>query len=134
MFGVRCMKASTFTRHGIFERRIDGQQLHRDLRQALGPARLLHLEAVGFDRQLRRALDARDINEFPALQLRAIAEIGIFGQRVVLPSAGIVDHRLARRIPAVPLKLKNSPPPQRATCSSTKWPSSSIASTSVRTL
>ena len=73
-----------------------GQQLHGDLGQALGPARLLHLEAVGLDRQLRGALDRGRVDELPALKLGAIAQIGIFGERVVLPAAGVRDHRLAQ--------------------------------------
>ena len=45
---------------------------------------------------------------FQPFKLGAIAKVGIFGQRVVLPAAGFVD-RLRRHMPAVPLKLKNSP-------------------------
>ena len=32
-------------------------------------------------------------HEAPAAQLRAIAQVEIFGQRVVLPAAGVVDRR-----------------------------------------
>src|SRR5215471_4215531 len=72
------------------------KQLLRNLRESLGPARLLHLKTVGLHRQLGQALNGRHINKFPALQLSAIAEVGILGQGIVLPSAGIFDHRLAQ--------------------------------------
>ena len=57
---------------------------------------MLHLEAVGLDRQLRGALDRRGVDELPALKLSAITQIGIFGERVVLPAARVRDHRLAQ--------------------------------------
>ena len=106
MFGVRCMNASTLTRNGIFERSRSGQQFLRALRQPLGPAELLHLETVDFNRQFGRAIEPGQVDELPALQLRAVAEVGIFGERVVLPAARVVDHRRAAVCPAVPLKLK----------------------------
>jgi len=43
-------------------------------------------------------------------------------------------HRRFRSQLRAQLKLKNLPAPERATCSSTKWPSSSMACTSVSTL
>ena len=57
------------------------------LHEALGPARLLSFEGVHFDGQLGRALDIRQIEESPAAKLCAIGEIGILGERVVLPAA-----------------------------------------------
>ena len=45
-----------------------GQQLDRNLRQALRPARLLYLKAVHLNRQFRRALDTGNVDELPALQ------------------------------------------------------------------
>ena len=89
---MRCMKASNFTR--LRDRRLQdrGQQLHGDLRQALGPSRLLHLEAMHLDGQLRGAIEARQVDEAPAFELRAIAEVGIFGEGIVLPAARVVDH------------------------------------------
>ena len=53
---------------------------------------LLRLEGVHLDRQLRRRDVIGQEDELPAAQLRAIAEIEIFGQRVVLPAAGVADR------------------------------------------
>src|SRR5690348_3943619 len=61
------------------------------LHQALGPARLLGFEGVHLDGQLGGAINFGKINEFPAAKLSAIGEIGVFGERVVLPAAGIFD-------------------------------------------
>ena len=72
------------------------QQLLANLRQPFGPARLLHLEAVSFHRQLRRALDVFDVHKTPAFELRAVAQVGIFGQRFMLPAARIVNHGAAQ--------------------------------------
>src|SRR5689334_5621086 len=68
-----------------------GQKFFAGLDRALGPAMLLRLEAVHVDRQLRRRNDIRQENELPAGQLRAITEVEIFGQRVVLPATGFFD-------------------------------------------
>ena len=60
---------------------------------------LLRFERVHLDRQFRRRHVVGQEDELPAAQLRAIAEIEIFGQRVVLPAAGIHDRRRAARCP-----------------------------------
>jgi len=93
MFGVRWKKRLNLNPERQFRSQNRRQQLHRDLRQPLRPSRLLHLETIGLHRQLRQAFDRRNVHEFPALELRAITQIGIFGQRVVLPSARVLDHR-----------------------------------------
>ena len=41
------------------------------------------------DGQLRRAIQARQVDETPARELRAIAQVGIFGESVMLPAAGV---------------------------------------------
>ena len=92
MLGVRCMIASTLTRNGIFERNRSGQQFLRALRQTLGPAELLHLETVNLDRQFGRAIEPRQVDELPALQLGPVTEVRIFRERIVLPAARVVDH------------------------------------------
>ena len=76
----------------MFGSQMRGQQFLRALRQAFGPAELLNLKAVDLNRQFGRAFQARKVGEFPSLDLRAIAEIGIFGERVVLPAARVFDH------------------------------------------
>ena len=57
----------------------------------LGPAVGLLLVADHLRRQLRRGRVLRQVDELPALELGAVAQVQIFGQRVVLPAAGIVD-------------------------------------------
>ena len=52
---------------------------------------LLALEGVHLDRQFRRGDVTRQEHEAPAAQLRAVAEVEVFGQRVVLPAAAVVD-------------------------------------------
>ena len=67
------------------------QHLLRCLDEPLGPARLLRLERRHFDGQFGGALNVGEVFEFPSRQLRAVAEVGIFGERVVLPSACVGD-------------------------------------------
>ena len=61
------------------------------LNQALSPARLLGLESGHFYGQFSRTLNVLAIDKFPTLELRTIRKIGVFGQRVMFPAAGIVD-------------------------------------------
>ena len=70
-----------------------GEQFLGALDQPLGPARLLLFEGIHLDRKLRRTLDARVIDEFPAFKLGAVAQVGVLGQRVLLPTARILDCR-----------------------------------------
>ncbi len=72
---------------------VEDQRQHLDagLDEALGPARLLGFEGGHFDGQLGRALDVGQIFELPAGQLRAVAEVGVFSERVVLPAAAVGD-------------------------------------------
>src|SRR5215472_10427129 len=76
-------------RHVAFED--PGQYLLAGLDQSLGPACLLGLESGHLNGQLGRALDILHILELPALELRAVREVGVFGQRVMLPAAAIFD-------------------------------------------
>src|SRR5262249_38677362 len=66
------------------------ENLLSGLDQSLSPARLLGLECGHFDRKLSGAFDILAIDKLPALELRTIGEIGIFGQRVVLPAASVI--------------------------------------------
>ena len=61
------------------------------LHQALGPARLLRFEGVHLHGQFGSAFDLRQVEKLPAAQLRAVGEVGVLGERVVLPAAGVVD-------------------------------------------
>ena len=67
------------------------QQLLARLNGAFGPAVLLRLETIHVHRQLRRRDNVGKENKFPSHQLRAITQIEIFTQRVVLPAAGFLD-------------------------------------------
>ena len=61
------------------------------LNRALGPAVLLALEAVHVHRQLRWRDHVREEDELPALELRPVAQVEIFGERVVLPAARFLN-------------------------------------------
>jgi len=58
---------------------------------ALGPAVLLALEAVHVRRELGGDDDVLEVDEFPAFELRAVAEVQIFREGVVLPAAAGFD-------------------------------------------
>ncbi len=68
-----------------------GKNLNGGLDQAFRPARLLGLEGGHLDGKLGRALHILQVDETPAFELGAIAEVGILGQGVMLPAAGLVD-------------------------------------------
>src|SRR5947209_9318178 len=70
------------------------QQFLASLDRTLGPAMLLGLKTVHVDRQFGRRHDVVQKDKFPAGQLRAVTQIEIFTQRIVLPSAGFLDTRL----------------------------------------
>ena len=65
------------------------------LDRAFRPAMLLRFEAVHVDRQFRRRHDIGQEDKLPALELRAVAEVEVFGERVVLPATGFSDARFA---------------------------------------
>ena len=72
-----------------------GQQLDAGLGAALGPAVGLLLEADHLRRQLGRGRVLGQVDELPALELGPVAQVQVFGQRVVLPAAGVVDRGAA---------------------------------------
>ena len=94
---VRWKNASVLTPSGRSDAENPRQQLETRLHRALGPAVLLRLEGVHLHRHFGRGDEVGQEDELPALQLRAVAQVEIFGQRVVLPAAGIVDGRAAAR-------------------------------------
>ena len=67
------------------------QELEAGLDRALRPAVLLCLERVHLDRHFRRGDEVRHEVELPAAQLRAVAEVEILRQSVVLPAARVDD-------------------------------------------
>ena len=67
------------------------QNLLSCLNQALRPAGLLRLECSHFYGEFGGAFYVLQVDELPAFQLRAIGEVGVFGERVVLPASGLVD-------------------------------------------
>ena len=68
-----------------------GQNLFACLDEALGPARLLGFEGGHLDGELGGAFDVLQVLELPAHHLGTVAEVGVFGEGVVLPAAGLVD-------------------------------------------
>src|SRR5437016_13194804 len=64
------------------------KQFDGGLNQAFRPSCLLALERIHLNRKLGGANYVRQIKEFPSGHLGAIAEIGVFRQRIVLPAAG----------------------------------------------
>ena len=73
-----------------------GGQLQTCLHQALRPARLLLLKRPHIGRKLGDDLEIGSKEELPAAELRAIAQVGVFSERVMLPTPGVDDHRLAQ--------------------------------------
>src|SRR5437868_36019 len=67
-------------------------QLEPNLQDAFGPTTLLCFEGVDLDRNFRRRFFVEQVNETPTHQLRAETQIGIFGERVVLPAAAQLDR------------------------------------------
>src|SRR5438067_1463965 len=61
------------------------------LHQAFGPAGLLGFEAVHVHGKLAGASDVWQVEKFPALELRAIREVSVFGKGVVLPAPGGIN-------------------------------------------
>jgi len=91
MLPVRWKKASVLTCQGASDFKTLGRIFFACLHQALGPPRLLGFEAVHVHGKLGSAFDLREVEKLPAFELRAIRKIGVLGEGVVLPAAGIVD-------------------------------------------
>src|SRR5439155_12608133 len=67
------------------------QELQAGLDQALGPAGLLRLERIHLNRKFGGTNNVPQIEKFPSDHLRAIAQVCIFSEGVVLPSTGSFD-------------------------------------------
>src|SRR5713226_1083586 len=68
-----------------------GQEFLAGLNGTFGPAVLLRLEPIHIDRQFRRRYHIGKKNKFPARELRAVTEIEILAERIVLPAAGFLN-------------------------------------------
>jgi hypothetical protein len=124
-FAVRWKNASALTPNG-WRAQDPRQQLAAGLDGPLRPAVLLRLERVHLDRHLgRRETSGRNTNFHP-FELRAVREVEVFGQRVVLPAAGVVDPGAAPDARGA-VEVEEVAGAVAAPCSSTKWPSSRIA-------
>lgn len=86
------------------------QHLARGLLRALGPAELLGLEAVHVGGDLRRAHDIGQVFRAPTDELCTVAEIQIFGDRIVLPAARVGD-RLAPQNARGAVEVQKPPGP-----------------------
>ena len=84
------------------------------MHQSLGPARLLGFETVHVHREFGSTFDLREVEKPPAFELRAIREIGVFSECVVLPAAGIIDG-FAAPDPGGPVEIEKSAPARTRT-------------------
>src|SRR5207302_6585363 len=71
------------------------QKFYAGLNGAFRPTMLLRLEAIHIDRQFCRGHNVGEENKFPARQLRAITQIQILRQRVVLPATSLFNARFS---------------------------------------
>src|SRR4026207_1228074 len=71
------------------------QQFFAGLNGAFRPTMLLRLEAIHIDRQFRRGHNVGKKDKFPPRQLRAITQIQILRQRVVLPATSRFNARFS---------------------------------------
>jgi hypothetical protein len=71
------------------------EQLLACLDRAFRPAVLLGLEAIHVHRQFCRGHDIFQKHELPPLHLRPIAQVEVFREGVMLPSASVFDARFA---------------------------------------
>src|SRR5205814_4025972 len=71
------------------------QQLFTSMDGYFRPTMLLGLEAIHIDRKFRRGHNVGKENKFPPRQLRAITQIQILRQRVVLPAARLFNARFS---------------------------------------
>ena len=69
-----------------------GKQLPRRLNAALGPAPLLHQERGGRAREFGRDAHLVAQDEAPTRHLRPVADVEVLDQRVVMPSARVVER------------------------------------------
>ncbi len=112
-WGVRWKNASSRCMGESWERQHAREELARRLHGALRPAELLRAKGADVLGELGRRHDVLAVDEAPARELRAVAEVQVLGERVVLPAAAPAMAAL-RQMPPVPLKLKSQPAAVRA--------------------
>src|SRR6266481_295191 len=89
-----------------------GQHLLTSLYGSFRPTMLLGLETIDIYRQLARSNNIRQKNELPTTQLRPIAKIQIFCQRVVLPTTRFANTAFSPQAGgAVEIEESASPAP-----------------------
>src|SRR5436190_1772516 len=84
-------RADTAEKESPAARCVDTTRAERKCRKRLRPAMLLRLETVHIHRQLGRSDHVGQINKFPARELRAIAKIQVFAERISLPASTLLD-------------------------------------------
>ena len=67
------------------------KQFDGGLDQAFRPSSLLAFERIHFNGKFGGTNDVRQIQKLPSCHLCAVAEIGVFRQRIVLPPTGAHD-------------------------------------------
>src|SRR5579859_70284 len=67
------------------------EDLLGSLDEPFGPAGLLRLKGGHLNGYFGWADNILQIDELPALHLRAVAEVGVFGESVMLPAASLLD-------------------------------------------
>src|SRR5262249_3013114 len=67
------------------------KQFDGGLNQSFRPSSRLALERIHLHRKLSGTNDVRQIKELPSRHLSAVTEIGVFRQRIVLPSSGALN-------------------------------------------
>ena len=72
-----------------------GEHFFGHLNRSLCPTVLLGFESDHFDGDFGGRRRFVDVDELPTFRLRTIREIEVFGNRIVLPSAGVGDRRFA---------------------------------------
>lgn len=87
-----------------------GKQLARSLDAALRPAPLLHQERGGCAREFGRDTHFVPQHEAPSRHLRPVADVEVLGERVVIPSARVIE-RLSAPHPRRPVELEEPSTP-----------------------
>ncbi len=89
--GGEVVQASSLVWKGASERKTLGRTFFEHWMRPLAQRACWVLKAGHLDGELGGALDVLEVLELPAFELRAVAKVGVFGERVVLPAAGFVD-------------------------------------------
>src|SRR5262249_26196515 len=88
-------KGFALDREGEVAAQNGGEKFLRSLDRTFGPPVLLAFEGVHVHRHFRGGDDLGQEDELPSLQLGPIGQVEIFGQRVMLPTARLIDGAAA---------------------------------------